>query len=209
MICEKCGKEHDGSYGSGRFCSQTCSRSFSSRQNREETNRKVSLKLTRRHIEFCKECGIGLDRRNSTGYCIHHLKKHFYAEHPEVCERFSKIQRELVAKGIHKGWKTRNLKSYSEKFFERVLDNNHIHYEREKKVGKYFLDFVIGTIDLEIDGKQHKYPERVKSDLERDKFLRSEGYFVYRIAWNEINSENGKEMMKEKIDLLLDFLKCE
>lgn len=41
-------------------------------------------------------------------------------------------------------------------FFETVLNNNHIHYEREKHVGKYFLDFVIGTIDLEIDGKQHR-----------------------------------------------------
>lgn len=175
-------------------------------QNREETNRKVSLKLTRRKIKFCKECGIRLGSINSSGYCIHHCKRHFYAEHPEVCEKLSKANRELVAKGIHKGWKTRNLKSYPEKFFEKVLDNNHIHYEREKKVGKYFLDFVIGMIDLEIDGKQHKYPERVKSDFERDKFLRSEGYFVYRISWNEINSSKGKEMMKGKIDLLLDFL---
>ena len=209
MICEKCGKEHDGTYGSGRFCSQSCSRSFSSMQNREETNRKVSLKLTRREIKFCKECGIELEGRNSTGYCIHHYKKHYYAEHPEVCEKFSKLQRDLVARGIHKGWNSRNIKSYPEKFFERVLNNNHIHFEREKKVGKYFLDFVIGKIDLEIDGKQHKYPERVKSDLQRDEFLRSEGYFVYRIAWNEINSEVGKSIMKGKIDLLLDFLECE
>lgn len=28
-ICEFCGKEHDGSYGSGRFCSPTCSRKYS------------------------------------------------------------------------------------------------------------------------------------------------------------------------------------
>ena len=31
MICENCGKEHDGSYGSGRFCSKECARSFSSK----------------------------------------------------------------------------------------------------------------------------------------------------------------------------------
>ena len=24
MICENCNKEHDGSYGSGRFCSSKC-----------------------------------------------------------------------------------------------------------------------------------------------------------------------------------------
>lgn len=28
-ICEYCGKEHDGSYGSGRFCSPRCSRKYS------------------------------------------------------------------------------------------------------------------------------------------------------------------------------------
>lgn len=27
-FCEFCGKEHDGSFGSGRFCSPTCSRKF-------------------------------------------------------------------------------------------------------------------------------------------------------------------------------------
>lgn len=28
MICEVCGKEHDGSYGSGRFCSKSCRMKF-------------------------------------------------------------------------------------------------------------------------------------------------------------------------------------
>lgn len=45
MICETCGKEHDGSYGSGRFCSEKCARSFSTSKNREEINRKRSNTL--------------------------------------------------------------------------------------------------------------------------------------------------------------------
>ena len=28
-LCENCQKEHDGSFGSGRFCSSKCSHSFS------------------------------------------------------------------------------------------------------------------------------------------------------------------------------------
>ena len=36
IICENCGKEHDGSYGSGRFCSKECARSYSSKQNKNE-----------------------------------------------------------------------------------------------------------------------------------------------------------------------------
>ena len=35
-VCENCGKEHDGSYGSGRFCSKECARSYSSKQNKNE-----------------------------------------------------------------------------------------------------------------------------------------------------------------------------
>lgn len=31
MICENCGKEHNGQYASGRFCCKECSKSFSSR----------------------------------------------------------------------------------------------------------------------------------------------------------------------------------
>ena len=160
------------------------------------------------YTNYITKAGMTLHQK----YCKLNLDKIICIGHPVSDATKNKISNGMhiaVLEGRNKGWKTRNIKSYPEKFFEKVLNNNHIHFEREKKVGKYFLDFVIGTIDLEIDGKQHKYPERVKSDLERDKFLRSEGYFVYRIAWNEINSENGKEIMKGKIDLLLDFLNCE
>ena len=31
MICENCGKEHNGEYGSGRFCCSKCARSFSTK----------------------------------------------------------------------------------------------------------------------------------------------------------------------------------
>lgn len=84
--------------------------------------------------------------------------------------------------------------------------NNDINYEREKHVGRYFLDFVIGFIDLEIDGKQHEYDDRKKSDKERDAYLTSIGYSVYRIKWNEVNTDEGKAEMKKKIDAFLSYL---
>lgn len=43
--CELCGGAHDGSYGSGRFCSQTCARSFSTNAKRDEINQKTSTAL--------------------------------------------------------------------------------------------------------------------------------------------------------------------
>lgn len=32
MICENCGKDHDGKYGSGRFCSKECAKGFSGKR---------------------------------------------------------------------------------------------------------------------------------------------------------------------------------
>lgn len=45
MICELCGEEHNGNYGSGRFCSQKCARSFGTKSKRQEINQRVSEKL--------------------------------------------------------------------------------------------------------------------------------------------------------------------
>jgi very-short-patch-repair endonuclease len=88
-----------------------------------------------------------------------------------------------------------------------VLKNNGFEYIHEKPVDRYFLDFAIECnglmIDLEIDGRQHTYEDRVRHDNIRDRYLRSVGYIVYRIAWNEINSRRGSLRMKYKINQFL------
>lgn len=201
MKCECCGKEILSIFGSGRFCSRSCA---NTRKHTEEQKQKISRKLKRLQDKFCLDCHTKLERRNSTGYCQLCCRKHKKISDIQK-EKLRKIQLEKVQNGTHKGWTTRNIKSYAERFFETVLNNNKIKFNREKKVGKYFLDFVIGNIDLEIDGKQHKYKDRKESDTIRDEFLRKQGYFVYRIAWNEINTNEGKQMIKDKIDLFLDF----
>ena len=57
MICESCKLDHDGSYGSGRFCKQKCARSFSTKENRLEINQKVSKTLSKKDGYYCKKCG--------------------------------------------------------------------------------------------------------------------------------------------------------
>ena len=173
-------------------------------------HKKVGIFKTNFNIRYCKDCNKQLCFKNKSGYCQLCSPKHTNIR-ADVREKLRQTQLKLVANGTHKGWNARNIKSYAEIFFEKVLNNNHIQYKREKKVGKYFLDFVIDKLDLEIDGKQHEYVDRKKSDLVRDEYLRKQGYFVYRIKWNEINTKEGKEMMKDKIDLFLsflDFLNC-
>ena len=40
--CENCKCNHDGTYGSGRFCTPKCARGFSTKNKRNEINEKVS-----------------------------------------------------------------------------------------------------------------------------------------------------------------------
>lgn len=48
--CENCLKDHNGEYGSGRFCEEKCSRSFSSKINKEEKNKKISAALKNKKL---------------------------------------------------------------------------------------------------------------------------------------------------------------
>lgn len=115
--------------------------------------------------------------------------------------------------GTIPSWTTRPIKSYPERFFEKVLNNNKIPFEINKPIWcedrNYFLDFYIAdkNIDLEIDGKQHGYPERIIHDLKRDAYLKQKGYIVYRIKWKNINKQAGKNEIKMSIQNFLDFYK--
>lgn len=46
MICENCNSVISVKYGSGRFCCIKCARAFSTKNKREQINKKVSEKLT-------------------------------------------------------------------------------------------------------------------------------------------------------------------
>ena len=75
MICENCGKEHDGNYGSGRFCSKECARAFSSK------NTTGQLKEAK-----CIDCGkliyIGKRASNKKCKCEECNKNHINNLHP-------------------------------------------------------------------------------------------------------------------------------
>ena len=60
MKCENCGKEHDGSYGSGRFCSKLCAHSFVGKSKTTESKQKISNALRnlsiKTRISVCEIC---------------------------------------------------------------------------------------------------------------------------------------------------------
>lgn len=72
MICENCINYHDGSYGSGRFCSNKCARSFSTKDKRKEINIKVSKKLSKPLISKTCICGNKFETNTNKKYCSIH-----------------------------------------------------------------------------------------------------------------------------------------
>ena len=218
MKCEKCGEEHDGSYGSGRFCCSSCARSFSSFKKRNEINLKIKKTLHEKYgyniyyeKKYCNLCGKILRNKNKTGYCRVCLEtsnqlKDFRSARSKYASSFIKN---------HNSWQPRNKISYAEKFWFDVLNNNKIDFKHDFSVKTssghwYYLDFYIEKeqhkIDLEIDGKQHNYDYMVEHDKKRNEALLNDGYIVYRIPWNDIKKTEGKLLMKEKIDNFLNFL---
>ena len=64
MLCLTCDKEHDGSYGSGKYCCRSCS---NTRVRTDETKQK----------EFMEVCNLDLDLLKK----IHGLRKSFIEEY--------------------------------------------------------------------------------------------------------------------------------
>lgn len=210
--CPKCGKEfmHMGTAIHQTFCDECHLKNHGYRGNRKQ---KKSIKL---HSSLCPSCGktiwVKTEHEAYCYECCEKLNKYHYQLYTKfgkriisekTRKRLSEVQQIRVKNGVHNGWNSRKIASYPEKFWITVLKNNGLDFVREKPVNGYFLDFVIQKdekmIDLEIDGKQHKYNDRKHHDKIRDKNLRDSGYIVYRIDWNEINSKHGKLKMKSKI----------
>lgn len=56
--CENCGKEHDHSYGSGRFCSKKCKDTFVGKRNKEKPRKSVKSVKVKKHLDDLREAGI-------------------------------------------------------------------------------------------------------------------------------------------------------
>jgi len=69
-ICDKCGSLHDGSYGSGRFCSSKCARGFSTDEKRILINEKISKSLSKPGEEkICLVCDKKFITKRKTTFC--------------------------------------------------------------------------------------------------------------------------------------------
>lgn len=113
MQCEKCRSKHDGSYGSGRFCSASCARSFSTCKDRPSINSKISgdLKGRNRKYKSCPVCGSQFfgDRATCSPACA----KTRILESPGSTGRRWKVVDSSKMGGIREGGGRSKLISYT------------------------------------------------------------------------------------------------
>jgi very-short-patch-repair endonuclease/endogenous inhibitor of DNA gyrase (YacG/DUF329 family) len=230
-ICGNIFETKEGNRDEKTTCSPKCSNYYFQHGNNnpyfdkekyEERYKKVSNTLKNNipwnkkyneedYLKECPNCKMQYIAKNT-------VQKYCSKKCQSSCKEYRKLLsdnvKERIKNGTHKGWQSRNIESYPEKFFKKVLKNNGIEYIPNKTIikkdyniegnGNYFLDFYIkeGNIDLEIDGKQHDY--RVEHDNERDNNL-SKHFNIYRIKWRSINSEAGKEYIKTEIEKFIKY----
>lgn len=210
-ICEYCGLQ---------FTSRRKLKYHQKQECKERKKQKFNcLGVVNKHpkkIKYCKLCGKQLYTKDSKVFCSSLCAAKFSNANRKLSNNTKNKIRKSVIKALKEGrsgsWKKVSKPSYPEIFWANVLENNNIQFQREyfiKEFG-YFLDFFIevgdNKIDLEIDGQQHLKEENIKHDRIRNKRMKSLGYIVYRIPWNEIKTDNGKAMMKDKIDKFLRFI---
>ena len=120
MICEYCGKEHDGSFGSGRFCCKSCSISYVNKHrilDREKINKKISEGLKKYNKEnpkeiiyydyICEKCGESFItntpiRKNRHIYC-NHCKRHVvHLQNLENISSIMDLSKRTISKILHR-----------------------------------------------------------------------------------------------------------
>lgn len=216
IICDLCKKEFSAHYlGKSRFCSDCKKpRIIESKKplrkgfKNEGFKNDNSIRIKVFKCVICEKLFIRKKNRNikcCSEKCVNHY--------------LSFLIKQRVENGLHKGWNSRNILSYPEKFFIKVFENNGFKRNKNffvnyaicknklglKDISCYFLDFYFldKKIDIEIDGKQHEYEDRKNSDIKRDELLTKNNIFVHRIKWKNPVNETNKEYIREKIKEVL------
>lgn len=145
MKCEQCGNEHDGSYGTGRFCSESCKQTFVANK---VINRKSGFTINQPQPRAmygtwtCRICGVIFNTRAE-------LRRHMNSAHPydkshawnyrktkETDKRIKDLS-EKVSKSLKEGfnsgrikpakWSEENRLKQSKRAKERKLGGYHKH----------------------------------------------------------------------------------
>lgn len=81
------------------------------------------------------------------------------------------------------GWKAGTSLENRVMFWLSRAQHIPVHVKQQYNTGRFRLDFAwpLIKVALEVDGWHHRSPEGSAHDAERDSWLRSEGWIVFRI----------------------------
>ena len=85
----------------------------------------------------------------------------------------------------------KNMTPEEKQLWYHLLCRLPVPVKRQKVIGRYIVDFYIPEykVVIEIDGKQHSYPENRIADVERDKYLSELGILVLRYKNIDVNTK--------------------
>lgn len=225
-ICQICKKEFETQLGHSKektTCSIACSNSFQPKQASEESKNKTSESLKKFYLDnpdrlkplsLCLLCGNSFRKKNRNTATCSKMCSVLYIKTDIYRNKLKLASAKRIAEGKHKGWSSRDKlkRSFPEQYIEAILEKefNIIkdeNYISELKCGKWFIDFAFNDkkIALEIDGKQHEYPERKASDIEKDKFLVEQGWRVHRIKWKGVKTKDDREAIISTLKQILEL----
>lgn len=191
-----------------RFCCRSCSNSVLPRRIKFEKSPETKTRLQKPKPlgkYKCTVCATMFEfirpRKVCSTTCLNTVK----------AQSARKAAATMSARGTHSGWHNRRFEpSYPERYFISVFENEGVEgWEREKKVGRWFIDFAFPSkmLAVEIDGRQHEDADRKKRDEEKDKYLVDAGWKVTRIKWRNPKTEKGKQFLHPQVKMLLEEIR--
>jgi hypothetical protein len=175
-FCENCGNECFESYGSNRFCSKECARSFSTKEKRKEINHKVSKSLSKEKIpkvKVCLYCKKEFKTYKNSKYCSHKCvgaqpkKKGANRKKGSGGARPGGGRSKQIS---YTNWLGEEMKLNKEEIeVAKVLDQKHLNWSRNWKGFPYTT----------IDGKKRKfYPDFV---IDGSKYIEYKGWLTLKM----------------------------
>jgi hypothetical protein len=168
--CERCNNNHEGVYGSGRFCGSKCARGFSTSKKRKEINTKVSKALSGKETwckgkilvpRVIKECKA--NSCNNTFLVKSNNQKKVYCSikcNPKVggYRKGSGRGKSGWYKGIYcdSSWELSYVMYCKDNNIDIVRNKSFFEYEWNNKTRKFYPDFLVEGSLVEIKGYSTK-----------------------------------------------------
>ncbi len=189
--CENCGCEHQGTYGTGRFCSVKCARGFSTKEKRSLINEKLKKVDKKTHSNTCVICNSIFTHKRKTiktcsGKCLKDL-------------RALKIQSNVVCMngGYRKGSGRGKSGWYESKIAGLVYLDSSYEFAYAKYLDKNNIQWVRNTKRFYYNDKNYYIPDFFLT--EENLYIEIKGYSTAKdkLKWESV--ENIKVLFRNDV----------